>query len=103
MSQAQTEDPLIALVAKKLNLVSMMRSRRCTDNELDRFLNRQCRVDKTIIKTKPTTLAGALAALKAARHEFESFLDGEADDGRRIIISAIRGTIDVLEKEVGVS
>jgi len=105
MSPAQIEDPLAALVAKKLNLVTIIRGARyrLTDAKADDILNREDRVNRAILKRKPQTLAGALAVLKAAKHEFDLNFREDADIGHRIIICAIRGAIDVLEKEVGAS
>jgi hypothetical protein len=92
-----SDDPVIALVAEKQRLIASLRATR-SDKKGDEILEKSIKIDKALIKAKPTTLAGAAAGLTIAKYEIETFFQ-RGDDGYDIVLSMIDGAIRVLERE----
>lgn len=92
-------DPVLDLVADRL-AAATMESMAKTDADSDRLHERVIDCEERLIRTRPTSLAGAVAGLELARDEYRLMCGDSGAREDRLMLALIEGAIGIMQARV---
>lgn len=96
----QHGDAILALLAQHQSLISRLTDGESVTEQDEREVMHQCaQIDEQLATSKPTTMAGTLAALERLKYELQEFLVSEGTIESRLCIGLVDGASSFLREQ----